>query len=126
MASCLAVLACDVQLGRQTSYAGDLPDCVIGPTAHSTLVVEGNHFSFAPSDGALIISGTVQSDGTFAGSMRTDQPGRGGRDASGARAAPYTLSVTGQVDRALASGEFATPRCRSTFRLPRVGPNLRP
>ena len=126
MGGCLTVAGCGALLANQTRYAGDLLGCTTGPGSRATLVRVADRFSFAPSDGVLVISGTVAADGSFAGSLRTDPPGRDRPPGAGTATPPFTLSVTGRIDSEAASGEYVTPRCRTTFRLPRIGPSLLP
>jgi hypothetical protein len=122
----LATAGCGVTLSKQTRYVGALSDCAGGSGARTTLVRVADQFSFAPSDGALVVSGTVAPDGSFAGSLRTDQAGGGRQDHAGGSSSPFTLVVTGRIEGDIAAGEFATPRCRATFRLSRIAPSLLP
>ena len=110
-------------LALQTRYAGDLPGCTAGSGARATLVRQADRFDFAPSDGALVISGRVSVDGRFAGSLITGTSRQGG---DGRRDPPFTLVVTGRLDDEAAAGTYETPRCRADFRLPRIGASLLP
>jgi len=85
-----------------------------------------DRFSFAPSDGTLVISGIVAPDGSFAGSLVTDASQHDRQDRSGTEPPPFTLKVTGRLGDAEAAGIYVTPRCRTAFRLPRVEPTLVP
>jgi hypothetical protein len=106
----LAFSGCQTTLAEQERYVGDIPACDGGLT-HATLVVLDRHFSFAPSDGTLIVSGAVAEDGSFHGVLPL------GRAAS-AREAPPALAVEGRITPEVATGSFSLPRCRQTFRLP--------
>ena len=125
-AGCLAATACATPLAVQSRYAGDMPACTTGPAGRATLVRQADHFSFAPTDGALVISGRVDPDGSFTGTLvsnpsRHDQEGH-----AGSAAQPFTLTVTGRLDVAAATGTYQTPRCRTAFRLPRIEASLLP
>jgi hypothetical protein len=122
----LATAGCGVSLSKQTRYVGELSGCASGPEARATLVQVADRFSFTPSDGALVISGTIAPGGSFAGSLRTDQPGHDRQDHASGSPSPFTLVVTGRIEGNIAAGEFSTPRCRSTFRLTRIAPSLLP
>lgn len=104
-------------------YAGDLSGCTTGPAARATLVRIGEHFSFAPSDGALVISGPVAADGSFSGTLVT-APGHQG--SPGKAVPPFTLTVSGTIGDEAAEGSYATPRCHTAFHLPRIGATLVP
>jgi hypothetical protein len=100
--------------------------CTTAAGARASLVRVADHFSFAPSDGALVVSGTVAPDGSFNGALvtnpaRHDQPGH-----PGTAAPPFTLTVTGRLDDEAASGTYVTPRCSTAFRLPRIGATVLP
>jgi hypothetical protein len=125
-ASCLAAAGCGAPLAVQSRYAGDMQGCTTGGTARATLVRQADRFSFAPTDGTLVISGTVAPDGSFTGALvtnpsRHDQEGR-----TGTAAQPFTLTVAGHLDDGAATGTYVTPRCRAAFRLPRVAATLAP
>ncbi len=83
-----------------------------------------DRFSFAPSDGTLVVSGSVAPDGSFAGSLVTNSPGhdRQGRTSTEA----FTLTVTGRIEGEVASGTYVTPRCRTEFRLPHIADAILP
>lgn len=122
-AVCLLASGCATLLANQIRYAGSLPDCATGADARATLVRVSDQFSFAPSDGALIISGTVAADGTFAGTL-IPEASRANR--TGSPPAPVTLTVSGTLDNDAAKGTYVTHRCRTAFTLPRVGATLIP
>ena len=109
---------------HQTRYVGNLPGCAVGPDTPATLVQAANRFSFAPSDGALVVSGSLAPDGSFAGSLVTNPAGRDRQGHSGTEA--FTLTVTGRIEGDAASGTYVTPRCHIAFRLLRVVDALLP
>jgi hypothetical protein len=111
-------------LTHQARYVGNLPGCTVGPSAQVTLVRAADRFSFAPSDGALVVSGNVAPDGSFAGSLVTNSPGRDRQGHAGTEA--FTLTVTGHIEGEVASGTYGTPRCSTAFRLSHIGDSLLP
>jgi hypothetical protein len=121
---CLTGTSCGVPFAHQSRYVGNLPGCTIGPSVQATLVQAANRFSFAPSDGALVVMGSVAPDGSFAGSLVTNPPGRDRQGRAGTEA--FTLTVTGRIEGNAASGTYVTPRCSTAFRLPRIGDSLLP
>jgi hypothetical protein len=124
LVGCLATASCSVPVASQVRYVGNLPGCTTGPSAQATLVRAADRFSFAPSDGALVVSGNVAPNGSFAGSLVTN-PARVDRDGrSGTRA--FTLTVTGGIEGETASGIYETSSCRTAFRLSRVNHVLLP
>ncbi len=110
--------------GRQTRYVGNLPSCTVGPDAQATLVRAADRFSFAPSDGALVVSGSVAPDGSFAGSLVTNPPGRDRQGRTSTEA--FALTVTGRIEDEVVSGTYVTPRCRTEFRLSHIAGTLLP
>ena len=92
----------------------------------ATLVRVGDHFSFAPTDGALVVSGTVTPDGDFAGSLHANPPVREQQHRPNTEAPSFSVSVAGHMDGEVASGAYVTPRCRTIFRLPHIAPSLLP
>ncbi len=117
---------CGMPLAAESRYAGDLPACGAGSGARATLVRQAAGFSFSPSDGVLVISGTVAPDGSFTGSLVTNPSRHDQQSHSATAAPPFTLTVTGRLDGAAATGTYATPRCHAAFRLPRVETTLLP
>lgn len=126
--ACLAIAGCSFRLEDQVRYAGTLADCGEGPnrTSQASLVRVANRFSFAPQDGALVISGPVTADGTFSGSLAPAAARHEGATGSDARQPPVVLTVKGRLDDEVATGVYATPHCRTEFRLPRIQPGLLP
>ncbi len=85
-----------------------------------------DQFSFVPSDGALVISGTVAAGGSFTGTLVTAASRHDGQDRPGTESPPFTLTVAGHFDDRTATGTYATPRCHTSFRLLRIDATLRP
>ena len=121
---CLAGAGCGLPFAHQTRYVGNVPSCAVGPGAQATLVRAADRFSFAPSDGALVVSGSLAPDGSFAGSLVTNPPGRDRQGHAGTEA--FTLTVTGRIEGDAASGTYVTPRCHIAFRLLRIVDPLLP
>ena len=134
LAGLLATSGCAVQLAAQERYAGEMQRCTAAPGGtqpaagqhRATLVRQADRFSFAPTDGTLVIAGTVAPDGNFTGSLATNPSRHGQEGNSATEAQPFTLSVAGRLDAAAATGTYTTPRCRVTFRLPRMAATLLP
>lgn len=123
--ACLAA-GCATALAVQHRYAGDMPGCTTGPAARATLVRQADRFSFAPTDGVLIISGHVEPDGGFTGTLVTTPSRHDQEGHAGSAAQPFALTVTGRLDEAAATGTYVTPRCHTSFRLPRIEATLLP
>ncbi len=111
---------------RQSRYAGDLSGCATGAAARATLVRIGDHFSFAPSDGVLVVPGAIAPDGSFSGSLVTNAPRHAPQSHSGTEPPPFTVTVAGHLDDEAAAGTYVTPHCTATFHLPRIGPSVLP
>ena len=126
VAGCLAAAGCSTPLAVQSRYAGDMQGCMTGPRARATLVRQSDRFSFAPSDGALVISGNMAPDGSFSGSLVANPARHDHEDHSGTGAPPFTLTVTGRIEGGVAIGTYASPRCSAGFRLPRIEATLLP
>ncbi len=126
LAGCLTAAGCIVPITVQTRYAGDLSGCATGPGARATLVRIGDHFSFAPADGVLVISGTVAPDGGFSGSLVTNSARHDPQSRPGTEPPPFTVTVTGHLDDEAAAGTYVTPRCTATFHLPHIGASVLP
>jgi hypothetical protein len=127
-AACLIAAGCTVRLANQVRYAGTLGECDdgTGRTAQASLVRVSDHFSFAPQDGVLIITGPVAEDGTFSGSLAPAASRRDSGSRSDSRPNPAVLTVEGHLDDDTATGVYVSPRCRAAFRLPRIRPDLLP
>ena len=96
----LATLAgCSPSLTVQRRYVGTLQGCDATMTA--TLTRIGNDFVLAPSDGSLLIRGTVAADGSLTGVLNT-QPGS---------KQPYLMKVTGHAEASAVTVTYVTPHC---------------
>ena len=128
LAACLAASGCSFRLENQVRYAGTLGGCAEGSggTNQASLVRVADRFSFAPQDGALVLSGPVTADGTFSGSLAPAASRHDGTTRPDARQPSVVLTVQGRLDNDVAAGVYATPRCRTEFRLPRIRPGLLP
>lgn len=126
MAGCLAAAGCGITIAVQSRYAGNLSGCTTVPGTRASLVRVADRFSFAPSDGALVISGPIAPDGSFTGTLVTNPAHHDQPEHPGTTAKPFTLTVTGRLDDEAATGTYATPRCSTAFRLPRIGVTLLP
>ena len=110
----------------QVRYTGTLTGC--GPDTPATLVATPDHFVFAPSDGVLIITGSVAPDRTLAGSLTTGATANNSKDPNNkdqaktqsTRRAPTVISIEGKLDDEAFHGTFATPTCRVPLALTRV------
>lgn len=122
LAACLLLSAC--QLTQQTRYVGKIANCAGGAESPATLVVVERQFSFAPTDGTLILSGDVADDGHFAASPpspRRESSRRGPGDA------PFQPQrVAGRISGESAVGTYQSARCTVPFRLERVPSRLLP
>jgi hypothetical protein len=103
----------------QLRYTGKLTGC--GPETSATLVAAGDHFVFAPSDGVLIIDGSVAPDRTLAGSLTTNPTGEKDQaKTQSTRRTPMVISIEGKLDDEAFHGTYATPTCRVPIALTRV------
>jgi hypothetical protein len=105
----------------QIRYAGKLTGC--GPETPATLVATPDHFVFAPSDGVVIITGSVAPDRTLAGSFTPGAPAGESKDqgkTQSTRRAPMVISIEGKLDDEAFHGTYATPTCRVPVALTRV------
>ncbi len=143
-AACAAVLAgCGTALSREARYTGDLtPQGACGTVGHGTLTVIGQQVAFTPTDGVLLLRGTLAPDGTAHAELTTAGAGHGGDALSGAPAAapkagdakagepkagghkPFVMTLTAKVAEETVAGSYATPRCTFTVALTRVHPPL--
>jgi hypothetical protein len=106
----LALCGCQDILTREARYSGAMsPASACGSPGTATLMVAQGKASFAPNDGAVVLSGTVSDDGTLSAWLELE----------GADHKPYRLVVQGKVDRDHAEGVYATPRCRFALDLHR-------
>ncbi len=92
---------------QQARYTGAVtPDGPCGAASSGTLttLIAGGargHFTFAPADGVLQLSGTVGEDGTLAAELTTP-----GADRKG-----FTMRFSGHLDPEHVTGRYVTPRC---------------
>jgi hypothetical protein len=103
----LGLAACGRGASQEARFAGALPTCGLPA---STLVRQGDHFSFSPGDGALTIEGTVAADGGFAGILNTQAPGK----------PPFLMTVRGKIGDDEATLDYATPRCAAQAKFARM------
>lgn len=67
----------------------------------STLTRLKDKFAMSPGDGPLVVRGQVAADGSIAGTLNTQPPGK----------TPYLVTVTGHITPAAADVTYTTPRC---------------
>ena len=104
----LLLVACSP---KQARYTGTLtPDTSCGAAGHATLTVMNGRADFSPNDGAQLIPGEVSADGTLSGRL----------DRTGADNKPFPLPIEGKVTDEVATGSYATPRCRFSLLLTRT------
>ena len=106
----LAVLAgcAGVLPGSTVRYTGHIvPEGTCGAESPATLVVRGGRFDFTPTDGVLLIAGTVAEDGTVAGQLITP----------GVDRKPFAMKLAAKIVGAEVTGSYITPRCRFTVAL---------
>ena len=113
LAACLVGAGCAVPLTSQVRYAGSMRCCTAGGQGVATFVRVADRFSFAPSDGALVIPGQVAPDGSFSGRLITGQPHRDVSGPSDAKTPHFVLTVEGHLDDDAATGVYVNPRCRT-------------
>lgn len=102
----ISISACSASLSVEQRYVGTLSGCGAPQTA--TLVRRRAVFAFAPdSGGPLVVRGSVAPDGTIAGQINTQPPGK----------PPYLLRVTGTLGPLQASVSYVTPRCTASGQL---------
>src|SRR5206468_3137486 len=94
-------------MSDQQRYTGTVNGC---GAAAATFTRVGGQFAFAPTDGVLILRGTVAADGAFAGSLNTQPPGK----------APFVLAVSGKVDAETVALSYRTPQCQVAATLTRA------
>jgi hypothetical protein len=107
----VALGGCGVRPAHEAAYTGALPGCGL---AAATLTRIGGAFAFAPGDGALIVRGTVAPDGSYAGTLNTQPPGK----------SPFLLSLRGTIGEESAALDYTTPRCHAQATLARVHRSL--
>jgi hypothetical protein len=123
--SLLAIVlgGCAVTLSQQTRYAGPAPACAGGGGTTATLVRSRTSFAFAPTDGALVVNGTVARDGTLTGTLALHPaqaaPGAPVAATQSAKT-PQVISVSGRLSEDSASVAYAAPGCQAQVTLTRV------
>jgi hypothetical protein len=107
----LGVSGCGgVGLTRETRYTGPVsPDGACGTASQGTLSTRGNEFVFLPSDGVIMMRGTVGADGAVGGTFTS----------TGADHKPYVMTFAGKVGEDHVTGRYITPRCTFTVSLDR-------
>lgn len=113
---CVVVLAgC---AGRDGRYVGavdaDEGACGLaasGGRTNGALVVRGGEVIFAPDEGVLLLRGRIDAQGHVTASLQMP----------GVDRTPFTMVFEGDLRDGRVSGRYATPRCRASVRLDRVG-----
>jgi hypothetical protein len=107
----LTLAACSGAASHQTRYSGTMtPESACGTAEKATLTVTKGSASFAANDGAVVVPATIAPDGKLAGQ----------RVLIGGDKKPFPLSLDGTVTDDVATGTYATPRCRFSLLLTRV------
>lgn len=125
--SALLLSGCADELAKQHRYIGQAPACAAGGGITATLVRNGRTFAFAPSDGSLVVNGTVAPNGTFSGTLalRSSQPAPETPTAQpSAPKTPQILSASGTLTDQNASVAYAAPGCQAKVMLYRVYPTV--
>lgn len=111
----LLVGACEVKSQHEQRYTGlTVPNGACGTTSSATLTIARNRFAFAPSDGTLIITGTIGENSLLQGDLAT----------TGADHKPFVMHLSAKLDGEAVSGTYTTPRCTFTVALAQVHPPL--
>ncbi len=97
----LALASCGTPVTRESRYTGQITGC--GPATPATLARAEDTFTFAPSDGVLVLRGKVAADGSLTATLNTQPPGK----------PPYVLSVSGHIDPEAVTLRYATPTCKA-------------
>jgi hypothetical protein len=104
--------------GRDGRYTGNVVTesgiCGLasnGGHADGTLMIRGNEVVFAPDQGVVLLNGHVDSAGHVKASVT----------APGVDHKPFPLVFEGDLQGTRVAGRYATPRCRATVQLDRVG-----
>jgi hypothetical protein len=104
----LTLAACT---SREARYTGTMtPESACGTAEKATLTVAKGSANFAANDGAVVLPATVAPNGKLAGQ----------RVLIGGDKKPFPLSLDGTVTDDVATGTYATPRCRFSLLLNRV------
>jgi hypothetical protein len=104
--------------GRDGRYVGnvvtDSGTCGLasnGGQAEGTLLIRGNEVVFAPDQGVVLLTGHVDPAGHVKASVT----------APGVDHKRFLMAFEGDVKGTQVAGRYATPRCRATVQLDRVG-----
>ncbi len=109
--TCLALILLAACSPRQARYTGTMtPESACGAAGKATLTVVGARAEFSPNDSSLLIPGAVAADGTLSGRL----------ERTGADNKPFPLTLEGSVTEEVATGVYATPRCRFSLLLTRT------
>jgi hypothetical protein len=104
----LGLAGCGGSASQETRYIGAVtPDGACGQASRGTLTTAKGRFTFAPSDGVLLVQGEVAADGALSGTLAT----------TGADRKPFVMRLTGTADGAHVVARFVTPRCGYDVRL---------
>ena len=96
---------------REMRYTGTvMPDGACGVASRGTLTTVGGRFTFAPSDGVLLLSGTVGASGELAAALATP----------GVDRKPFLMRFDGALTAGQVTGRYLTPRCGFNVRLSAV------
>jgi hypothetical protein len=104
--------------GRNGRYAGNVVTesgtCGLasnGGHADGTLMIRGDEVVFAPDQGVVVLNGHIDAAGHVKASMT----------APGMDHKPFPMVFEGDLQGTRVAGRYATPRCRATVQLDRVG-----
>ena len=100
-------------------YTGPAPACARGE-GPATLTRHGTGFALAPTDGSVVIDGTVAPDGTLSGTLAL----RPAKLPGGKAPTPQAITVSGHADAVSATVAYTAPGCSATLTLARVHPSL--
>lgn len=101
---------CSAPAAREVRYVGDVtPESACGVATHGTLTTAKGRFTFAPSDGVLLLTGDVREGGALAATLTT----------TGADRKPYVMRFEGTLAVDQVRGRYMTPRCAFTVTLDR-------
>jgi hypothetical protein len=116
LAPLIAVAGCTA--GRNGRYAGSVVTqagvCGLtsnGGHADGTLMIRGDEVVFSPDQGVVLLNGRVDTAGHVKASVT----------APGIDHKPFPMVFEGDLQGTRIAGRYATPRCRATVQLDRVG-----
>ncbi len=84
-----------------------------GGHADGFLTIRGDEVLFAPDQGVVTLNGRIDAAGHMKASLTQ----------AGIDHKPFPMVFEGDVQNARITGRYATPRCRATVQLDRVGAN---